>query len=112
MSFAAPALDGLPEYEANDNRLHAEGFATGLCLYDRRRFGPGELVRAAQAPPTTVGPRAPAPAEPMLRMIYTGGGLALAGETDLSNRDAFAAVVSHLAEDTTGPSVASRPKTT
>jgi anti-anti-sigma factor len=105
MSFAAPGLAGLPEYEADVNRLHAEGFAAGLCLYDRRRFGFGELIKAAQAHPTTVGPRTPPPPEPMLRMIYSAGGLILSGETDLSNREAFAAVVSHLAEDTAGGTV-------
>jgi anti-anti-sigma regulatory factor len=103
MTFAAPGLAGIPEYEADVNRLHAEGMATGLCLYDRRRFDPGALLRSAQAHPTTVGPRTPPPPEPMLRMIHTPNGLTVSGETDLSNRAAFAAVVSHLARDVSGP---------
>jgi anti-anti-sigma factor len=102
---AAPGLDRLPRYEAEVNRRYADGFAMAVCLYDRRRFGEVALSGIARAHPATITPRTSRLATPLLRMVRRRGVLALSGEADLSNRDAFRAVLANVLEDGGGGTV-------
>jgi hypothetical protein len=110
MSWAArpvPGADRLAWYEANVNRVFAEGAAMAVCLYDRRLFDDLALRRISEAHPGTVTPGAGAAvaAEPLLRIRRTTdpAGVRLDGEADLSNRAAVFAVLTRLAGDA-GPS--------
>ncbi|WP_412543741.1 MEDS domain-containing protein [Longispora sp. K20-0274] len=90
-------------YEARANRVFADGYAMGLCLYDRRLFGPSALRAISSAHPATY--RADdGPWSPLLRMVRTAEppGLRLAGELDLSNRRAVAALLNALFEEPAG----------
>jgi anti-anti-sigma factor len=101
----APGVDRLPEYEARVNRMYADGYAMAVCLYDRRLFGAEALARVARTHPATITPRTSPLETPLLRMVRRGGCLAVCGEVDLSNRDAFRAVLSHAIEDSAAGTV-------
>ena len=102
----APGTEHLPGYESQVNRDYADGYAMAICLYDRRLFGDLRLSGIARAHPATVTPRSSRLGSPLLRMVRRRDGLTLAGEADLSNRDAVTAVLHHLLEDTrAGPMV-------
>src|SRR4051812_42531571 len=97
MSWAAPPIPGAdrpPWYEANVNRVSAEGAAMAVCLYDRRLFDGPALRRISGAHPGTVTPGADPATEPLLRIRRTTdpAGVRLDGEADLSNRAALHAV--------------------
>ncbi|MFI5843194.1 MEDS domain-containing protein [Catenuloplanes sp. NPDC051500] len=102
MSWAASQLPGtedLPAYEAQVNRVFAEGYAMALCLYDRRLFTPAELTGTISAHPCAKGADDGELWEPALRMRYTTDPyrLTLHGEIDAANRDAVAAMLATLA---------------
>lgn len=102
MAWAArpvPGIGRLPAYEAEINRAYTGGYVTGICLYDRRLFGDVALAAIGRAHPATVTPRTSRLGLPLLRMTRGPVGLRLTGEADLSNRDAFAAVLAHAVED-------------
>lgn len=109
MTWAARGVPGtgqLPRYERQVNRLYADGYALAVCLYDRRLFGEPGFGELARAHPATYLPRTSGRvAAPLLRMVRRGGGLRLAGEADLSNRDALATVLTHLLDDSPAPVV-------
>jgi anti-anti-sigma factor len=100
MSWARDEGDQLFRYEARVNRIFAEGFAMGVCLYDRRLFSEGRLRRVTGTHPTTVTAESDARLVPLLRAVRTADppGIRLEGEADLSNREAFREVLEHLAE--------------
>ncbi|MEU4688161.1 MEDS domain-containing protein [Actinoplanes sp. NPDC023714] len=93
----------LPHYEARVNRLFAEGFAMGVCLYDRRLFGAVELRDIIRSHPCTITAQTDPEAVPLLRAVRIatpdGAGVRLEGEADLSNRNALRTVLEHLAEE-------------
>jgi hypothetical protein len=104
MAWAASRLPGtedLPAYEAKVNRVFAEGYAMALCLYDRRLFTPAELAPIIAAHPCAKGAADGDLWEPALRMRYTTDPfrLTLRGEIDAANRDAVAAMLTTLAEE-------------
>jgi hypothetical protein len=107
MSWAAAELPGaerLAWYEAETNRLFADGYARVACLYDRAAFTPQRLRECIAAHPATVEPDSCR--DPQLRLRYTTDppGLAIAGEADIANRAALAAVLAGLPHDLPGPS--------
>ncbi|AEV87810.1 hypothetical protein ACWT_6797 [Actinoplanes sp. SE50] len=93
MSWACryAGIEQLAWYEAQVNRICVDGFTMGVCLYDRRLFSEPDLRRVTRTHPA-----------PLLRAVRTSEprGLRVAGEADLSNRQALRAVVEHLIEDT------------
>ncbi|WP_433383534.1 MEDS domain-containing protein [Actinoplanes sp. CA-142083] len=93
-----PGAEHLPWYEAEVNTVFMEGYVAGVCAYDRRRFDPLQLRRLGFAHPGAAGMRAPFEPESSLRARRTRDpyGVRLAGEVDLSNRDALRAVIGHL----------------
>jgi anti-anti-sigma regulatory factor len=93
-----PGAEDLPWYEAEINTVFLEGYVAGVCAYDRRRFDPLQLRRLGFAHPGAAGPHTPFEPEASLRARRTTDpyGLRLAGEVDLSNRDALRAVIAHL----------------
>jgi anti-anti-sigma regulatory factor len=104
MSWAVRPLSGVDRlawYEAQINRLSADGYAIALCQYDRRLFSPEELRRFAAAHPGTAGASADEHWAPQLRITRTTDppGLRLAGEADISNRYALATVLDSLIDD-------------
>jgi anti-anti-sigma factor len=104
MSWAArpyPGLDQLPSYEAKANRIFADGFVIGVCLYDRRLFDPLAMRRVTAAHLSTVAPEADCDVLPLLRILRTHDpiGVRLEGEADLSNRYAMAAMLGPLLEE-------------
>ncbi|MFC7527374.1 MEDS domain-containing protein [Actinoplanes sp. GCM10030250] len=94
--------DRLPWYEAQVNRLFAEGFAMGVCLYDPSLFTPGQLRQVSRSHPATFSAETAPRTVPLLRAVRTTepAGIRLEGEADLSNRDALEAVMEHLIADT------------
>jgi anti-anti-sigma factor len=104
-AYRAPGVDRLAGYEAQVNRLYADGYAMAVCLYDRRLFADAALAGTVRAHPVTITPRTSRLATPLLRLIRHGGCLAVCGEADLSNRDAFTAVLSHAVEDSAAGTV-------
>jgi hypothetical protein len=90
-------------YEAQLNRVLADGYAVALCQYDRRLFDAGELRMVARAHPGTAGLGAAGGWVPLLRIVRTNDppGLRLSGEVDASNRHALAAVLAGLFDDLT-----------
>ncbi len=103
-----PGAARLDWYEAQVNRVFADGYAMALCLYDRRLFSPGQLKRLVGAHPAVLPRRTAGIWTPQLRMRYTTDppGVRLAGEVDLSNRPALATVLDGLLEDVAaGPRV-------
>ncbi|MEV0896147.1 MEDS domain-containing protein [Actinoplanes sp. NPDC049802] len=109
MSWAArpvPGADRLQWYEAQVNRVFADGFAMAVCLYDRRLFTGTDLDRICRSHPATIDHDSHPATAPLLRAVRTGDppGLALHGEADLSNRQALSALLENLADDTPGHS--------
>ncbi|WP_328471022.1 MEDS domain-containing protein [Actinoplanes sp. NBC_00393] len=107
MSWGAtgiPGADLLPWYEANVTRVFADGFAMGICLYDRRLFADADLRRVCWAHPATVDAEIDTGTVPLLRAVRTTSpaGVRLHGEADLSNRQALRAILEHLVDDTPG----------
>lgn len=103
MSWAARPVPGgerLPWYEAQVNRVFADGDAMAICLYDRRLFPETDLRRICWSHPTTVD--TDTDTAPALRAVRTSDppGVRLEGEADLSNRHALRAVMEHLVDDT------------
>lgn len=108
MGWAArrvPGAEQLGRYERRLNRRIADGYAMSLCLYDRRLFAEPRMSELTRAHPASVTERTSRYGSPLLRMVRCPGGLRLFGEADLSNRDAFAAVLGHLIEDSPAPDV-------
>ncbi|MEU4422400.1 MEDS domain-containing protein [Actinoplanes sp. NPDC024001] len=99
---AIPGADRLPWYEANVNRVFADGFAMGICLYDRRLFSDADLRRVCWSHLATVESGIDPRVVPLLRAIRTTrpAGIRLLGEADLSNRQALRAILEHLVDDT------------
>jgi anti-anti-sigma factor len=101
MSWASrriPGVERLPHYEAEINSVFTAGYVAGICAYDRRRFDPLTLRRLGFAHPGAAATRIPFEPESSLRARRTRApyGLRLAGEVDLSNREALRAVIGHL----------------
>ncbi|HEU4348798.1 MAG TPA: MEDS domain-containing protein [Actinoplanes sp.] len=101
----APGSEQLERYERQINRLYADGYAIGVCLYDQRLYGRPQLSELGRAHPATVTPRTAGTGTPLLRLARWPGRLWLCGEVDLSNRNALEAVLTHLLEDTPAPPV-------
>jgi anti-anti-sigma regulatory factor len=105
-SRSVPGADRLPWYEAQVNRIFADGFAMGICLYDRRLFPPAALQHFTASHPGLISPETGEGQAPLLHVRRTVDppGLRLLGEADLSNRRALSAVIEHLLDDadTTG----------
>ncbi|BBH64033.1 hypothetical protein ACTI_07180 [Actinoplanes sp. OR16] len=105
MSWAARAgrTALLSLYESRVNRIFADGFAMGVCFYDRRLFGPAQLRDIIRSHPCTITAHTDPAAVPLLRAVRIvtpdGIGVRLEGEADLSNRNALITVLEHLAED-------------
>ncbi len=97
-SRKVPGVERLPWYEAHANAIFMEGYVAGVCAYDRRRFDPLHLRRLGWAHPGAAAFRSPFEPESSLRARRTRDpyGVRLAGEVDLSNRDALRAVIDHL----------------
>ncbi|WP_250005709.1 MEDS domain-containing protein [Actinoplanes sp. M2I2] len=105
MSWAArpvPGADRLIGYEAQVNRVFADGSAMAICLYDRRLFGHDELRRATWSHLSCVDHATAPGARPGMRAVRLTDppGVRLEGEADLSNRHALQALLEHLVEDT------------
>jgi anti-anti-sigma factor len=100
-----PGAEQLTSYEAQANRLLANGWAMAVCQYDRRLFPDAELRRVASAHAASALAGANGNWRPSLRMRRTENpqGLALVGEADLSNRRAMAAVLGALVDDLPDP---------
>ncbi|WP_328460899.1 MEDS domain-containing protein [Actinoplanes sp. NBC_00393] len=101
MSWARNQGKQLFRYEARVNRIFAEGFAMGVCLYDRRLFSEDRLRRVTGTHPTTVTAASDPRLVPLLRAVRTTDppGIRLEGEADLSNREALREIFEHLAEE-------------
>jgi anti-anti-sigma regulatory factor len=85
-----PGVEQLFDFEAAANRLFPDRHLIGVCAYDRRRFDAAAMGRASAAHPIT-------PGLSMLRCApLPDHGLALQGEADIANRDAFAALLTCL----------------
>jgi anti-anti-sigma regulatory factor len=93
-----PGTESLEWYEARCNKVFADGFVMGICAYDRRVFDPLTLRRLALAHPGAAGPLLPFDPDTSLRIRRTEEpyGLWLAGEADMSNRHALAAMVEEI----------------
>ncbi|GAA4606125.1 hypothetical protein BJY16_005668 [Actinoplanes octamycinicus] len=105
MGWAArpvPGADLLGHYEAQVNRVFADGFVTAVCFYDRRLFPHAELRHLSCAHPATATAGPEPDTAPQLRMLRTVDppGIRLSGEADLANRAALSAVMRALADDT------------
>ncbi|GAA2695448.1 MEDS domain-containing protein [Actinoplanes palleronii] len=104
MSWASrrTLVDELFWYESRVNRIFADGYAMGVCLYDRRLFSEPELRRLTRSHPATISRNTDPERVPLLRGVRTQRplGLRLEGEADLSNRHALRAMMEHLIEDT------------
>ncbi|BCJ42121.1 hypothetical protein GCM10010168_65010 [Actinoplanes ianthinogenes] len=94
-------VDQLSWYEAQVNRVFADGYAMGICLYDRRLFTEPELRRLTRTHPATITRHTDPERVPLLRGVRSRKplGLRLEGEADLSNRHALRAMMEHLTED-------------
>ena len=106
----AAGLPALVQYEAELNSVFAEGFARVICAYDGRRLDRNGFARISQAHPATM-PRDADVADradwwsPLLRAAWLDVDrrrLALAGECDLSNREALRALLDGLTDPETG----------
>jgi anti-anti-sigma regulatory factor len=104
MAWAArpvPGVDRLPWYEAAVNRVFAEGHSGAMCLYDERTLGPERRRALTAAHPANV--EAAEHWAPALRLSRGPGRMTLAGEVDVANRDAVAALLEHVCAETDGP---------
>lgn len=101
-SRPVPGAGDLARYEAQVNRVFADGFAMAVCLYDTRLFDPAALRRIAAAHPAGLSASTAAADVPLLHVTRTGNppGLRLRGEADLSNRGALRTVLEHVPDDT------------
>jgi anti-anti-sigma regulatory factor len=104
MSWASrplPGADRLTWYEAQVNRVFADGFAMAICLYDRRLFTDATLREIRESHPATVAAGSDPQTVPLLRAVRTVDppGIRLEGEADLSNRGALRTLMDHLRED-------------
>ncbi|MEU4423029.1 MEDS domain-containing protein [Actinoplanes sp. NPDC024001] len=101
MSWARIQDDRLTWYESRVNRIFAEGFAMGVCLYNRRLFSADRLRWVTRSHPATVTEETDPRAVPLFRAVRISDppGIRLEGEADLSNRHALNAVIEHLLED-------------
>lgn len=99
--------DHLSHFETAASRLFTGRRAMAVCQYDQRLFSAAELRRASAAHPAPPGVEGGVVWAPLLRMERTRAGLTLAGEADMSNRGALAAVLSEFIADHrgTGPAV-------
>ncbi|WP_250008836.1 MEDS domain-containing protein [Actinoplanes sp. M2I2] len=90
-----PGADQLEWYETRVNSVFSDGYVMGVCAYDRRTVDPLFLRRLALAHPGAAGPLLPFDPDTSLRCRRTEEpyGLWLSGETDMSNRNALAAMV-------------------
>jgi anti-anti-sigma regulatory factor len=88
-------------YEAQANRVFADGFATAACLYDHRRFPVGSLNGVVSAHQGTIAADDVDGRRTRLRSRRRADppSLWLSGEVDLSNRGALAAMLAGLLED-------------
>ncbi|BAL87486.1 hypothetical protein AMIS_22660 [Actinoplanes missouriensis 431] len=105
MSWASapvPGGDRLGWYEANVNRVFADGFAMAMCVYDRRLFRDADLRQVTWSHPATMGGGTDPRSVPLLRALRTidPRGIRLQGEADLSNRHALLAIMENLVADT------------
>lgn len=103
MAWAArlvPGSDSLARYEATVNTVFSAGWASAVCLYDRRVFATTDLHRIYAAHPATVQDDSPEDWQPLLRIRQTTDpvGLRLSGEADASNRHALAEALLSLRE--------------
>jgi anti-anti-sigma regulatory factor len=115
MAWATGPVEGadrLEKYEAQVNRVYADGFAIGLCLYDRRLFDRARLADVQAAHPGSVDAcvidltddtdpfalNLDDSWSPLLRIAHLVDepGLRLEGETDVSNRGSLIAVLEEL----------------
>lgn len=92
-------IDHLSRYEAAANRLFAGRQAMAVCQYDQRLFSAAELREASAAHPASTVVNPGVVWAPLLRMERTPTGLRVAGEADMSNRGALAAVLDALVEE-------------
>jgi anti-anti-sigma factor len=90
-----PGTERLPWYEAAINTLFTDGYLTGVCAYDPRRFARSEMRRLICAHPGAASTTMPYDPATSLRIRRTSEppGLRLSGEADLSSRTALAAVI-------------------
>ena len=97
-----PGAGDLARYEAQVNRVFADGFAMAVCVYDTRLFDPAALRRVASAHPGGMSAVTAAADVPLLHVTRTGSppGLRLRGEADLANRRALRTVLEHVSHDT------------
>ncbi|MEV4416470.1 MEDS domain-containing protein [Catellatospora sp. NPDC049609] len=93
-----PGSERLVEYEGQVNQVFAHAEAMAVCLYDRRLYTSAELATVGSAHPGTLLDRGADEWSPLLRMRYTDDplGVRLAGESDLSNRDALRTLLAGL----------------
>ncbi|MFF0820200.1 MEDS domain-containing protein [Micromonospora haikouensis] len=95
-------IDTLRRYEAAASALFLDGRAAGLCLYDRRIFSTEWCQAMMSAHPAAAAPACGPRWTPLLRAHRTAdpAGLRLVGQVDRSNRDAFAALLAAVTEET------------
>lgn len=95
---AGADLDRVVQYEELVNTLFAGGAAVGVCLYDRRLLPTADLHRIGTAHPGTTWAEDDSAWVPLLRMLRTVNPpwLRLVGEVDVSNRRAFAPVLTAM----------------
>lgn len=87
----------LVRYEDELNEALAGRAATVLCLYDQNRFGRGMLADLEMAHPVAVNPNPVFKTRALqIYRSYDPHGIALAGEIDISNRDAFTGALDSL----------------
>ena len=91
----------MPWYEDQVNRVVADGFAIGLCLYDRRLFSLSRLSDFTSAHPGVLSAGNSGGPVPLFHVVRTADpvGLRLRGEADLSSRRALRTVLAHLMDD-------------
>jgi len=103
MTWAAdrpPGAGVLAGYELAVNGIVAEGFASGVCQYDVRRFTAPRLRTIQMAHPSSLRAGAPGDTVPLLRIRrLPGPRLQLDGECDLSNRTAVQVTVAAVCRD-------------
>ncbi|MEV6598183.1 MEDS domain-containing protein [Actinoplanes sp. NPDC051346] len=102
-SRSVPGAERLPGFEAELNVLFAEGYLLGICAYSRRLFDPLSLRRHTSTHAGAAGTDMPFDPASALRLRLTPPyGLRLAGEADIFNRQALAAVIEHLVDQDDG----------
>ena len=84
------SLEQLVHWEAMATRIQRDTGISSVCQYDRRRFTPAGLDLLAAEHVGYLPDRAP---PPLARFSFTGGGIRVVGELDISNRERFIEVV-------------------